>query len=829
VPLADGTYRLDGLVRDAPAIRRRLDRPLVGRGRELDALRAAHARASDERAWVLVTVLGEPGIGKSRLAAELPAALPAAATVLQGRCPPYGEGTTYRPLRDVVVQACGGNSLAETAARLGLGSDVAECVAATVGLAPGSAGEEAAWAFREFLGACSRELPVAVVIDDVHWAEAGLLEFLDAVTASSSAGPGLLVCLARPELRESRPEWAQDSGRRILLELGPLSAAESRRLLADAGGRLAAGDRERIAATAAGNPLFLEQLATYIGERHGSGDDLPPAVRSLLAARLDLLAPAERAVLCYGSIQGDGFTAGSLHALAQGAPLAEIEGACEALVWRDLLVGGETLAFRHGLVRETAYDALSKAARARLHERHATWLAALADPPPDTDARIGHQLEAAYRWVCDIGAPGRAELAVRARGALANAARLAHRRGDLRGEIGLLERAIRFTEAPPIERAELLPALAAALFAAGSFDRATEIAEEAVRAASELAAPVVHARALVERERLRVYQGQATIDIDASLRVVDRSLEALTGLGDDLGAARAHYLRCELVWMGGDPEAGSASAERMLECARRAGSGFEASAAIGYMAWSLVQGVTPVSAALERCAELEASLAGDRVARLEVAGYRGVLLAMAGRLDPARREMAASRGGLAELGLRQACAYMALFDAQLEMLAGDAPAAERAARDAERITAETGDRWFQATVRVDLALTLLAQAAGPEAQAAVRAIDAIPAPADAEWVLKRHRARALLAASTDDLDHAMREGRAATAAAAGTNLIGFRGDAHRTLAEVLVLAGDDDGAAGAAEEALRLYEAKENAASAAHARRLLAEVGVTRH
>jgi hypothetical protein len=239
------------------------------------------------------------------------------------------------------------------------------------------------------------------------------------------------------------------------------------------------------------------------------------------------------------------------------------------------------------------------------------------------------------------------------------------------------------------------------------------------------------------------------------------------------------------------------------------------------MAWSLVQGVTPVSTALERCRRLEARLSGDRIARLEVAGYRGVLLAMAGRLAAGRREMAASRAGLAELGLRQACAYMALFDAQLEMLAADPTAAERAVRDAERITAETGDRWFQATVHVDLAIALLAREAGPAAAAAVHAIDTIPAPADAEWVVKRHRARAVLAAGTGALDEAIREARAATAAADRTNMVVFRADAHRTLADVLVLAGDHGGAAAAAEEALRLYEAKENIASASELTRQL--------
>ncbi len=806
-PLGDGSYRLQGLVADAPAIRRSLDRPLVGRRRELAALARAYDRARDERRWVVVSVMGDPGIGKSRLAGELGSALPPGATILRSRCPPYGEGEARRPLRDIVFQACAGRPPAEAAEALGLTAEVGELLAAIAGLGPGSAGEETPWALRRLFGALSRELPVVVVLDDAQWAGPGLLELMETITGLPGEGGGMLVCLARPELRESHPAGVGGPGHDVL-DLGPLSASESRRVLETLAGEPLDPDAlRRVAETAAGNPLFLEELATYAGERPGD-DALPPAIHALLAARLDALDPSERAVLCYASIGGDELSAESVHAVAQGVPLAEIEAACISLERRGLLAGDGPHRFRHELVREAAYDSLSKTARARLHERQARWLAGRDDPGPGTEALIGHQLEAGYRCLAEIGAPEAAELGVRARRALAAAAALAHRLGDLPGEIGLLERAIRVAVAPEIERAELLPALAAALFAAGSFDRASAIADEAVGAGETLADPVLHARALVERERLRVYQEQATIDAAASLAAADRALAALTELGDDLGTARAHYLRCELLWMGGDPEAGSASARRMLEHARRAESGFEASAAIGFMAWSLVQGVTPVDEALERCDALAGELTGNRVAALEVAGFRGVLLAMAGRAEDARAEMAHSRRGLLELGLRQACAYMALFDAQLELLAGDAAAAQLAARDAELITSETGDRWFQATVRVDLALALLAAEAGSKAAAAVRAIDALPAPADAEWTIKRRRARALLAAGRGALDEAVREARAAAAAADPTTMLLFRADAHRTLAEVLGLAGDGAGANRAAEQALQLYEAK---------------------
>ncbi|MGH3076499.1 MAG: AAA family ATPase, partial [Gaiellales bacterium] len=193
----DGSVHVERLADDAPAIRRQLDRPLVGRRNELDVVVQAHAQARAEQAWVVVTIAGEPGIGKSRLAAELPAALPDGTVVVTGRCPPYGEGTTFRPLRDIVLQACAGRALGDMPVVLDVPSGIVERVAALAGLGPGPAGDEAPWAVRRFLGALAREAPVAVVVDDIQWAEPGLLDLLDSVVAPPGSSPGLLVCLTR--------------------------------------------------------------------------------------------------------------------------------------------------------------------------------------------------------------------------------------------------------------------------------------------------------------------------------------------------------------------------------------------------------------------------------------------------------------------------------------------------------------------------------------------------------------------------------------------------------------------------------------------------------
>ena len=802
----DESYRVDGPIDDTAAIRHRHDRPLVGRTRELNALGIAHTHVVETSVAGVITVIGEAGIGKSRLAAELATALPAETLLLQGRCPPYGEGTTYLPLREIVLQACAGRPWHSLAEELGLDPGVASTVAATVGLGTSPVGEDASWAFRQFIDALARIQPVVIVIDDAHWAEPGLLDLLSDVILRSDHQPVLMVWFARPEF----------PARGRAIEVKRLSPDESQLLLTEvAGDRLGSATRRQIADTAAGNPLFLEQLATYVDAGHAT-TELPPALQGLLAARLDQLEPLERAVLGYGSIQGAEFTVDSVHELAEGAAPADIERASNSLVRHRLLEGSGTLRFGHALIRQAAYESLTKATRARLHERYAGRLIRLADTLPDSDALIGFQLESAYRCLVEIRAERAGELATRARQALAAAARGAHQIGDLPGEIGFLERAIELEANPEAERAELLPALAAALSAAGSFERATTIADEAVRVAETLGPPRLRARAVVERERLRVYQHQATIDVPETIRIVDDALATLNMLGDDLGQSRAHYLRCELAWMdGGDIDRAYASAERMLACARRAGSGFETSEAAGYMTWGLALGPTPVPRALQRCTQLRDQFDGDRVAILEVDGLRALLLAMAGRFDEGRSEMARSRAGMAAIGLTQASAYMALFDGQLETMAGNAEAAELAVRDAGLITEETRDRWFQSTVRVDLANALIFRGQVEQAAAAVDAIDEIPAPNDPEWVIKRHTARALVAAHTGAFETAVSEADAATAAADATGMLLFRADAHHARAKTLRMAGNDSAAADAAREAIRLHHQKGNVATAA--------------
>ena len=825
-------YRLVELA-DAPASRAE-DAPLVGRERELRLLREAFDWAVAENACQLVTVLGEPGIGKSRLARELEGLLRGAATVLVGRCPSYGDGVTYWPVREIVEQATAGRGLDELVEGLEDGPAVARAVAAALGLEGGSAGEEILRAFRRLFAWVARERPLVLVVEDAQWGEPALLDLVDHLTDWIRDAPVLIVCLARPELLVTRPAWAGGKRNTVSLTLSPLSAGESRELLAlRAGDGLGDDALTRIAAGAGGNPLFLEQLLAHFGERDPGELSTPPAIRALLTARLDLVGRAERLLLECGAIEGEVFHVASALALAPELSRPDAERMLQALVRRDLLLpdrptlaGEDAFRFRHGLIRDAAYEELPKAVRSELHERHADWLEALGGVVPEADARIGFHLEQAHRLAAEAGLrDDRARaLAARAGQRLAASALDTYRRGDIPGQIGFLERAIDLRGGEEPAGVELLPRLAYALFEGGLFDRAAEAAARGVELGDRLGLGLVRLQSEVERDRLQLYRRPEDVDADASIAVAEEAAEAFREVGDELGIARVSYLLCELAWMTGRVEQSYRYAERVVESARRAGSGFEVAAGVEYMVWALVTGETPASQALDACLSLEREFAHQRV--VELAGMRAVLEAMMGvEFDHARDQMALARAHLEELGLRSVTMWMELFAAKAEMLAGDPEAAERAVRSAERMATEIGDRWFLSTVIVDLAHVVLAQDRVDEAEAIVGRIETVPAPADMEWLIKRHAARGKLAARQGRPEAGVEDALRAVELADTTDLLFFRANAHGDLAEVLLAAGRRDEARRAAETSLRLHEAKQNAASAGEMRRFLAALG----
>ena len=311
-------FRLLRVREGVPGFARHFEAALVGRAAELAQLRQAFAAALRERRCRLVTVLGEAGIGKTRLANELAASLQDDAQVLVGRCVSYGDGATYLPLGEVVRQAGGDDVEAELTRLLGGDAEakrLAERVAGAVGLAATTAaGEEIALAVRRFLEALARSRPLLLIFEDIHWAEPTFLDLLEYLRGWTEDSPVLLLCLSRPELLDERPAWISGKESASIV-LGPLTQGDSQILLANLQVELQEEEGSRLAEVAEGNPLFLEQLLAFVHE-DGGLVSMPPTLEALLAARLDRLPASERAVLERAAVVGREFWRGSVLALS---------------------------------------------------------------------------------------------------------------------------------------------------------------------------------------------------------------------------------------------------------------------------------------------------------------------------------------------------------------------------------------------------------------------------------------------------------------------------------------------------------------------------------
>ena len=798
---------------EGPALLRRSETPFVGRARELEALHAAFRESRHARVCRLVTVVGPPGIGKSRLAGEFLASVGPAATVLTGRCLAYGEGTTYRAIVDI-VRGLGGDPRAQVQALLGGDEPAVRGILTAIGVSEEPAQvEETAWALRQLLTAIAGDGSLVVAIEDIHWAQPALLDVLDHLVALSSGTPILLVCLTRPELLETHPAWAMPQPHRAVLVLDALAGEQAHELAQGLG----AGERAaRIAQRAEGNPLFVEQLVA-VGAA-GETDDLPASMQAVLAARIDRLDEPERALLQSAAVEGRTFHAG---ALAGG--LAEDERprlrsrlvglARKGLIGADQpeFPGEEAFRFTHALIREAAYAGLSKRVRAELHAGIARWL---EERPTAADEIVGYHLEQACRLEGEAGGTGTAAgtaLATRAVQRLRRAARAALTRGDPGAASALLERATALLDPDDAARVALLCALGSCLFEAGRMTEALEVLDAAITGAHE--APL-RARAEVEREFVRL-ETQPGAGSERAARVADGAMPVLVRAADDHGQARVWALRAQIAWGAGEVGRADDAWSEAAACARRAGDERELFQIVGWRATAAVLGPTPVKAAIRRCEEFRELVAASPVADAWIINPLASLHAMQGRFEAADRLLREAEATLHELGGPGAVPHHEAF---VRLLAGQPELAEVPLRASVETLSSMSSGGLLATTTAMLAQAVFAQGRLPEAAELCRASAQSAASDDIVTQVIWRGVQAQVLAGDGRCGEAEALAREAVALVAPTDLLSHHGDALCNLAAVLRACARPDEAEAARRAGLALYERKGNDAAATRVR-----------
>ena len=809
-------YRLVGLRPDVPAFTRQIATPFVGRRNELGALGTAFDEAVRARAARLATIVGTPGIGKSRLARELLGSLPAEARVLVGRCTPYGEGVPYLPLADVVRDA---GDVSWLLGHVEHGDVAARLVHGAVGAREGGgAPDETAWAFRRLFETLAAERPLVVVVDDIHWADPALLDLIEYVAASAGDAPVFVLCTARPDLLDERPSWATPRLGSTLVVLEPLGHDESDTLVEALAHELPGAVRDRVVATAEGNPLFVEQLLAHVAE-DPAADSVPPTIQALLAARIDRLAPEERAVVQCGSVEGRLFHRGAVAELLGADAGAGVGGTLLRLARkefvrpdRSLFPGDDGFRFNHVLIRDVAYASMPKELRSRLHERLAAWLEARDGHLAGHDELVGYHLEQGYRLGAELGRRDDA-VALRAGALLRRAGEAALARHEAAAATGLLQRAADLLAAAPAERAALLTDLGAALRDAGSLVEAERRFDEAIDEARHVGDELAELRALVERGHLMFMRG--TGDAEDLRRIAQRAIDTFRTDADLADAwelmgtaklrARDRVGQLEALVRAREHAVASGDIRRQIEAWNQVGG-------------SMLFGRTPLAEVKQFG---EAELVWAREHGLPALEADALLIgpyvdARLGEFGLGREKLERSKAICRELGIAYGLAEAHMAGAELEVLARDLPAAERELRDAITVAAGMGADHYVAMYRLRLARVLIDQGRHDDAAGELDAAAALYG-ATPEWKVGRAR----ILAAQGRLDEAV-------ALARESAEMDFERDnltqwALRLvdLAEVLGAAGDPAGAAAALEQAVGLNDEKGNLVAAQQCRELL--------
>ncbi len=865
-------YRLLGVDLDAPARLRRLDAPLVGRVRELRLLGHAFERVVSDRACQLFTVLGTAGVGKSRLVAAFLEQEAGGATVLSGRCLPYGQNITFWPIAEIVRTAAAVTvddtpEVARTKVR-GLldGEPDADLVAERIGQAvaldeAGAPLEETFWAIRRLLETLARERPLVVVIDDLHWAAPTMLELVEHTVDWTRDSRILVLAMGRPELLDARPGWGGGKLNATTILLEPLSEVECGALVDQVLGHGPADPaiRRRVVDASEGNPLFVEELVamlvedgllrrvadTWVPAGNLSHIAVPPTIAALIAARLGRLAPGDRTILERASIIGRVFSRAALEELIDGAdattngrsvapPGAGVAERLADLVHRDLIRADRTATlvddayrFRHQLVRDAAYDGLSKDRRAELHLHYGRWLErTVGDRLSEIEEIIGFHLEQAHRLRHEIGPVDDAyrDAAVRGGTHLGAAGRRALTRGDLPAAVGLLDRAAALLPDGSPGRAGVLAALGSALTEQGEFARAAAVFAGATEAAAAAGDAEQASHTSLTRLHLFFFTDPNGV-AEATQREVERLIPLFTARGDELGLAKARRRLAMVYRTRRDIRGMEAELERAIAHARAAGDGREEARSLGLLATAAFLGPTPASEGIERCNRIRGEAGGNSIVERAVLVALAGLEAMGGEFDSARAHLDEHARLCGEFGIRLDAAEGRIQRGFVELLARDAGAAVAALATAVADLQAMGERTNLAMAAALLGLAQHLDGRVDDAMSATRLAEATAAPDDLGAQVSWRVARAAILLDPGSIDEARRIAEEAVRLAGQTDSHELRGQAERALADVEDRRSEPAAARPARERALRAFERKGDSVSAERIREQLGAMG----
>jgi DNA-binding SARP family transcriptional activator/tetratricopeptide (TPR) repeat protein len=825
----------------------RFDSPMVGRERERRRLEDAFEQAVVGHSCQLFTILGAAGVGKSRLVQEFVNDQAGRALIARGRCLPYGEGITYWPVLEAVRDAAGledTDSTEESLSKLTIGlaegeeaALAAQRVAEVIGLSDELSGtEESFWGVRTFFEALARGRPLVIVFDDIHWGEATFLDLVDYISDWSRDASILLICVARPELLDQRPQWGGGKLNATSVLLEPLSEAESGQLVHNLAGtvELDESSRTRIVEAAEGNPLFVEEMLALLLESGGDGAafELPPTIQALLAARLDRLPDDERAVIEAGAVEGKVFHE-SVVAEATGTTVADVQRALRALGRRELirpepspLFSGERAhRFRHLLIRDAAYDSIPKEARTVLHERFADWLEQRSGARAlEFEEILGYHLEQAFRYRSELGRVDETalDLALRAGRRLGVAGRRALARGDTPAAINLAARAASLLPRDDPLRVHVVPGVRTVQGHGDHLEWAEAVLSDAITTGDVRLQ--THAR--VQQALLRLFT-QSDVPVDEFVAVATDAIEVFEGLGDELGLARAWRLLQQARYLGRQGAKSADAAEQALVYARSADDLVEEEEILAWLGIALSMGSTPAAEATRRFESHLSNLRGSRTVEALLLACLATLEAMQGRFGEARELIDRAMPVVDELGYQSQLGAVTVHSGVVELLAGNPASAERTLRPALGQLELVGETSNYSSIVAVLARAVYDQGRYGEAEELTERSERAAHLNDVHAQITWRHVRAKTFARRGQLEDAEKLAEEAISYAEDSDFLNPYGDALLDHAEVLDLAGRPQDGIPAIQHAIRLFEQKGNVVSAAHAREVLDRLTAT--